>query len=76
MNTKLIMICITTSLIMQSCKNDKSSKQSNTIIEATTAETKIAEPTEAANGKITGDFGGCGYNKIPSENTITLIQQK
>lgn len=73
MTTKLkIVICITTSLIMQSCKNDKSLKQTNTITEATTAETKVAEPTEALNGKITGDFGGCGYNTIPSENTITL----
>ncbi len=57
---------------MQSCKNAQSSKQTDTITKPTIVEVKVAEPTETINGKITGDFGGCGYNTTPSENTITL----
>lgn len=39
-------------------------------------EISIKEPTETSEGKIQGDFGGCGYNYTPNKEAVTLYKPR
>ncbi|RYC71660.1 M48 family metalloprotease [Spirosoma sordidisoli] len=67
------------SLLLVSCNNQPSKTNNETTQNQMHTEhtiIQVTEPTESINGKIDGFSGGCGYNKTPEQNSITLYQPR
>lgn len=68
---KFLLLFTIISLLFSSCSN--SPKTNETAIDEQPA-ISINEPSTTKEGSIKGVFGGCGYNYIPTQNSITIYE--
>ncbi|SOD96131.1 M48 family metalloprotease [Spirosoma fluviale] len=75
MNIHLILI-LTTLILLTSCNNTNDNKAKQTDSSIAEKPIVVVEPNSNINGSINGNFGGCGYNYTPSNETITLYEPR
>ena len=59
-------------LLLYSCNDSSAPIIKKTTKKEESVKLKINAPTDSENGNITGQFGGCGYNTTPANNSISL----